>query len=196
MNRLAKLALLILLAVSSTEVCVAQKFAAKTNLLDDALLNVNIGGEVTIAPKWSIDVPVSLNFWTIHNKHVWKHWAIQPGARYWFCEPYTGHFVGVHAHGIQYNIGNIDIPVKMFGSDLHKLRDSRYQGWGVGAGVSYGYSWLLNKHWNIEAEIGVGYLWTRYDRYECLGCGRKVESNRTHNYFGPTKAAINLVYVF
>lgn len=196
MNRLVKMALLILFAVSSTEMCMAQKFAAKTNLLDDALLDINIGGELTIAPKWSIDVPVSLNFWTVHNSHVWKHWAVQPGARYWFCEPYTGHFVGVHAHGVQYNLGNFDLPVKIFGTDFHNLRDSRYQGWGVGAGVSYGYSWLLNRHWNLEAEIGIGYLWTKYDRYECVGCGRKVESGKTHNYFGPTKAAINLVYVF
>ena len=32
--------------------------------------------------------------------------------------------------------------------------------------------------------------------YECAGCGEQVEEDKTHHYFGPTKAAINLVYVF
>lgn len=63
-------------------------------------------------------------------------------------------------------------------------------------GVAYGYSWLLGKHWNLEAEIGIGYVYTRFDVYECAGCGRKTETKRHHNYFGPTKAAVNLVYVF
>ena len=47
-----------------------------------------------------------------------------------------------------------------------------------------------------ETEIGLGYAYTRYDRYGCSGCGKKEASGRTHHYVGPTKAAINLVYVF
>ena len=54
---------------------------------------------------------------------------------------------------------------------------------------------MLGKHWNLEAEIGVGYAYTRYDKYMCPRCGSKVGSGH-HNYFGPTKAAINLVYLF
>lgn len=37
---------------------------------------------------------------------------------------------------------------------------------------------------------------TRYDRYRCSGCGKKVETDKPHHYIGPTKAAINLVYLF
>ena len=47
----------------------------------------------------------------------------------------------------------------------------------------------------LGSEIGVGWLHTKYDKFECEGCGRRVGKGR-HDYFGPTKAAINLVYVF
>ena len=30
----------------------------------------------------------------------------------------------------------------------------------------------------------------------CMKCGKKVESNRNHHYYGITKAALSLVYVF
>lgn len=77
-----------------------------------------------------------------------------------------------------------------------KLADYRYQGWYVGAGIAYGYNWILNRHWNIEAEIGIGWAYTRFDKFRCVGCGKKVATDRPHNYYGPTKAAINIVYIF
>ena len=82
------------------------------------------------------------------------------------------------------------------GSDLSKLSDYRYQGWFIGAGVAYGYAWILGRHWNLEAEIGVGYAYTQYDSFRCVGCGKRVEKDKPHHYVGPTKAAVNLVYVF
>ena len=68
-------------------------------------------------------------------------------------------------------------------------------GLAVGAGVAYGYAFILGKHWNLELEIGVGYAYLNYDIFDCAGCGRRVGAG-DHHYFGPTKAAINLVYVF
>ena len=85
---------------------------------------------------------------------------------------------------------------KFLGTDLGQLRDHRRQGWMAGAGVAYGYSWILSRHWNIEAELGLGWIYTRYDRFRCSGCGAKDQSNKVHNYVGPTKAAVNLIYVF
>ena len=160
------------------------------------MLDVNVGAELAVAPKWSIDVPASFNFWTLSHNRRWKHWAVQPGIRYWFCEALGGHFAGAHLMGGQYNVGGLDFDFKFLGTNLSSLKDSRYEGWFVGAGVSYGYSWILNKHWNIEAELGIGWAYTRYDRYPCTRCGRKLQSGKAHNYVGPTKAAINIVYVF
>ena len=174
----------------------AQKVAVKTNLLYDATATINAGIEFGLAPKWTLDVSGNFNGWTMSHDRKWKHWMVQPEARYWFCDRFAGHFLGFHAHGGQYNIGHLKNDIKFLGTDFSKLSDSRYQGWFIGAGVGYGYAWVLNKHWNLEGEIGIGYAYTRYDRFNCKGCGKKVEEDKDHHYFGPTKAAINLIYVF
>lgn len=174
----------------------AQEWAAKTNLLYDATATINLGAEVTVAPKWSIDLSGNLNAWKMGDTERWKHWMLQPEARYWFCDPFAGHFVGAHLLGGQYNVGGIDTDFEILGVDFSTLKDHRYQGWFIGAGIAYGYSWILGRHWNLEAEIGVGYIYTRYDKFECAGCGKKVDKDRSKHYVGPTKAALNLVYVF
>lgn len=182
-----------------------QNIGVKTNLIDDALQDINLGLEIGLAPRWTLDVPASYNSWILSHGRRWKHWWVQPGARYWFCDRFGGHFIGFHAHGGQYNIGGVDGKVKFLGwdgngkyvgTDFSKFKDARYQGWFVGGGISYGYAWVLGTHWNLEAEIGVGYAYTRYDKFRCTGCGKKIEENVPHHYVGPTKAAINLVYLF
>lgn len=174
----------------------AQDVGIKTNLVADGLLSPNLAVEVGLAPKWTLELTGEFNGWTLSHNRRWKHWYAMPEARYWLCDRFSGHFFGVEAHGGQYNIGGFDGKWNMLGTDARKLKDTRYQGWYVGGGITYGYAWILGRHWNLEAEIGVGYSYTRYDRYKCAGCGRKIESGKSHNYVGPTKAAINLVYLF
>ena len=174
----------------------AQEVALKTNLLSDAFLNPNLEAEVALAPRWTIDVSGQFNTWNLSHDRKWKHWVVQPEIRYWFCDRFAGHFVGAHLLGGQYNVGGIDIPFSFLGTDFKKLKDTRYQGWFGGLGVAYGYAWAIAEHWNIEGEIGIGWTYTRFDRFRCSGCGKKIEENKPHNYFGVTKAAINLVYLF
>lgn len=188
-----KLIYSILFVILSTLTASAQ-VGIKTNLLYDATATANLGVEIPVAPKWTIDVSGNLNAWTIKG-HKWKHWLVQPEARYWFCRRYIGHFLGIHALGGEYNFGNLDMNFKFLGSDFRKLKDNRYQGRAAGAGIAYGYAWAVHPHWNIEAEIGVGWMYTRFDSYPCAKCGTKIDSNRPHNYFGPTKVALNLVYL-
>lgn len=187
--------LMTLLAVSVHMQSRAQDVAVKTNLLSDAFLNVNAGIELAVAPRWSIDLTGDFNGWSLSHGRRWKHWMAQPEARYWLCEAFGGHFFGVHAMAGQFNVGHIDLGFKMLGTDFGVLKHHRYQGWFGGLGLAYGYSWLLGRHWNLEAELGLGWVHARYDRFECAGCGRRVGKGH-HNYVGPTKAAINLVYVF
>lgn len=191
-----KYILLAVLVCLSFTTAKGQQVAVKTNVLYDALLNVNVGAEFGLAPRWTLDVSGNLNMWTLSHDRRWKHWLLQPEARYWFCDRFSGHFLGFHAHGGQYNAGGLKNGISFLGSDFSALSDTRYQGWFVGAGVAYGYTWILGRHWNFELEIGVGYAYTRYDRFRCAGCGKKIETDRPHHYVGPTKAAVNLVYVF
>lgn len=173
----------------------AQDVAIKTNLLYDATATVNLGVEVGVAPKWTLDLSGNLNAWNVNEDKRWKHWLVQPEARYWFCDRFSRHFLGFHALGGQYNIGGLQNNIKFLGTDFSKLSNNRFQGWGVGAGVAYGYAMILGKHWNLEFEVGVGYIYSAYDIFECTGCGRRVGQDNNH-YVGLTKAAINLVYLF
>lgn len=184
-----------LLMLAAVPVARSQSVALKSNLLYDATLTLNGGVEVKFAPKWTSDLSANLNAWTVDNRR-WKHWLVQPEARYWFCDRFAGHFIAGHALGGQYNVGGINPGISFLGTDFRKLADRRYQGWFVGAGVAYGYAWILGRHWNLEAEIGLGYIYTRFDSYPCAACGRKLSEDRPHHYVGPTKAAVNLVYTF
>lgn len=191
-----RLLIYIIMAAVAGVYCHAQnRVAIKSNLLYDALLSPNLGVEVGVASKWSVELSGNFNDWK-PGGHLWKHWFVQPEARYWLCDRFAGHFFAVHALAGEYNFGNMKNTVKFLGSDFSGLTDKRYQGYGVGGGIGYGYTWMLAKHWSIEAEIGVGWIFTRYDVFPCKNCGTKLESGRTHNYVGPTKAAVNLIYVF
>lgn len=188
---------LILLLITTANLNLqAQDVAVKTNLLYDATATINAGVEVAIAPRWTLDISGNFNGWNQSHQRRWKHWLVQPEARYWFCDPFAGHFLGMHLHGGQYNVGGLNNSISFLGTDFSGLSDYRYQGWFLGAGVAYGYSVILGRHWNMEFEIGIGYAYTRYDQFNCVGCGRKIKEDQDHHYFGPTKAAINLIYTF
>lgn len=173
----------------------SQNVGIKTNFVGDGLLSPNLGIEIGLAPKWTFDLSGQVNFWEVNN-HTWKHWVVQPEFRYWFCERFARHFLGFHALGGEFNFGNIKNGISFLGSDFSELTDRRFQGWGIGAGIAYGYAWILGKHWNLEAEIGIGWIYSRYDVFPCAECGTKIAEDRDHHYFGPTKAALNLVYLF
>lgn len=38
-------------------------------------------------------------------------------------------------------------------------------------------------------------LYLNYDKFPCKNCGNKSEDNKKH-YFGPTQAAVSLIYLF
>ena len=160
-NKLKLYAIMIFVLLCTEVHC--QKVAIKSNLLYDVTATVNAGIEVGLAPKWTFDLSANYNGWTFSHERKWKHWLLQPEGRYWFCDRFAGHFVGVHALGGQYNIGNLNNHISFLGTDLSVLSNRRYQGWFAGGGIAYGYAWILNKRWNLEAELGLGWIYTRYD---------------------------------
>ena len=136
-----------------------------------------------------------------HQRRYWERWWVQPEARYWFCEKFQGSFLALQVMGGMYNVGNIGFLPNFLNNRFKQLKDERWKGWGVGAGIAYGYAWSLGTHWNIEAEIGIGWIYSRYDRWSINKANQgkldyKIQDNKVHNYVGPTKLAVNLVYVF
>ena len=161
------------------------KFAIKTNALYWATTTANLGFEVGLSKKLTLDVSGNYNPWEFSNNKQIKHWLVQPELRYWLCERFYGHFFGLHAHYAEANVSNLNI----FG-----LGDYRYQGNIYGAGISYGYQWILNKRWSMEATVSVGYARLNFDKYNCGTCGSKIGKEHK-NYFGPTKIALSIIYV-
>lgn len=195
MKKLFLTAVTALMALFAATPSQAQSVALKTNLLYDATATVNLGLETAISPKWTFDINGNYNGWKIDNRQI-KHWMAQPEFRYWFCEKFHGNFIGIHAIGGQYNMANLPHTFDFLGNHFKAAADGRVKGWAAGAGLSYGHTWMLAKHWNLEAEIGLGWMYMRYDTFDKPFGGKKVRDNAVHNYVGPTKLALNLVYVF
>lgn len=160
------------------------KFALKTNTLYWATTTPNLGIEVGLARKLTLDISGNYNPWKFSDNRQLKHWLVQPELRYWLCERFNGSFFGLHGHYGEVNVSNLDV---------FDMGHYRYEGSVYGAGLSYGYQWILGRRWSMEAEIGVGYARLDYDKYECGKCGEKLGHN-TKNYFGPTKAALSIIY--
>ncbi len=193
------LAFLCLLGASSF----AQEVAIKTNLLYDATTTPNIGAEIGLGGRSTFNIVYGLNPWKFHSDtkgdRYAKHWLLMPEYRWWTCSRMNGHFIGVHAMGGQLNVSNIDLPLPgafFKGPNIGRVgADSRYQGWFAGGGFTYGYQYPLANHWNLEAEIGVGYAHVWYDQYPCSECGTKLSKGGT-NYVGLTKLGLSIMYVF
>lgn len=172
----------------------AQQVGVKSNLLYWGTTTPNLATEVALGSKTTLELQGSWNPFRFGssdaNKKI-QHWMLMPEARFWRYENWDGHFFGFHAFFSSYNAGGVNLPLGIFSG----LKESRYEGYGVGAGASYGYQWYLSPHWNMEAHFGFGYAYLNYERYECHRCGEFIEKTHKH-YFGPTKVGVSLIYLF
>lgn len=160
-------------------------WAVKSNLLFDMTSSIAFGTEVKVGERYSLDVSFSYNPWEFNiNKNI-KHILVQPEVRYWLCEPFNGHFFGLHAVYAHYNLTGLPF------SDY--MKNSRLQGDLYGVGFSYGYQWSMSKRWSLEGNFGVGYLHADYDRYACKSC-KKFLGTESKNFFAPTKASLSVIY--
>jgi hypothetical protein len=164
----------------------APSFAIETNLLHDVSFSMNLGAELALSKNLTLKLPVTWNPWKLDVNQQYRFLLVQPELRWWLCESFSGHFFGLHAHYAYFNVGG------MFGGNL---KEYRYQGWLAGLGLSYGYQFYLAPHWNLELNIGAGYAFIDYDKYECKTCGKLVEKDGIYHYFGLTQVGITLIYL-
>jgi len=168
-----------------------QSVALKSNLAADAVLSPNLSLEVKMGSRVTLDL--SAHYYPLYSKESIRrrrHWLFQPELRFWRCEPFSGHFLGVHLLAGEYNVADSKLPFGLYKG----TRSARYEGSVYGAGISYGYQWILSPRWGLELELGGGYVHASYDRYRCAHCGEKTGSGHK-NYLGPTKAVFSIVYL-
>lgn len=160
------------------------KWLLKTNLISNFAVTFNLGFEVGLTDKLSLDVSGSFRPWFFDNNEKWKYWIIQPELRMWMRERYNGSFFGIHSFvEIKYSDG-MWLPFGFYQKrhpDCHKRAV-------FGAGIAYGYHLPLNKCWGMEFTLGIGNAIMRCNEHNGL-------SNTFKNYFGVTKLSIAVVYI-
>lgn len=162
-----------------------QQTAINTNILFWATTTTNAGLEVGIAPRVTLDFWGAYNAWRFGNGMKLNLYLAQPEVRYWFCRKFEGHFVGLHGHYGHFNVGQIPFIPSM---KEYVLRGDLY-----GGGITYGYHWALGERWGMEAMIGGGYAYMKYDKFRCAECGERVGSY-TRSYIGPTRIGFSIIY--
>ena len=196
------------LLMVTTTALKAQTAAVKTNLIGWATTNLNIGAELGVGRKSTVQVFGTLNPWDFSDLKRYHFWNVMPEYRYWFCEKFNGHFVGIPALVGEYNMRNVKFPPIGSASgfpdltneangpvtnSVGEIKARHVEGWYVGAGLTYGYQWMLNKRWNLEAEVGVGYAYSPLTLYG--RCNTIIEEKTIH-YFGLTKVGLSIMYMF
>ncbi len=93
----------IIVAALSASFCAHGQVAVKTNLLYDATTTPNIGVEVGVGGKSTVNLVYGLNARSFnsdsHGKRFAKHWVLMPEYRWWLCSRFSGHFLWCARHG-------------------------------------------------------------------------------------------------
>lgn len=165
-------------------------WVVKNNLLYSALLTLNLGVGVRLNKRYSLDLSINYNPWTFSENRKFKFINFQPEARYWFCETFSKHYLGMHLDYVRFNVSDIKFPFDLFSG----LKNNRYQGDLYGGGLTYGYQWYIAPRWSMEASIGAGYFYADYDKYPFAKCEDIIGKGSKH-YVGITKLGVSLIYI-
>lgn len=150
----------------------------------------NLAVDYSLNSKWSVGASMSYNPWSYGDMRI-RHFMFRPDVRYWFCQFNNGHFLSGGLRYMRYNIGNFP-DWGIFSKDI---KANRYQGNSIGAGVSYGYSWIISKNFNLEVELGIGLMYNSYTKYPCSGCAPASLPQKRNIHVVPDQFAVNLVYI-
>ena len=187
---MVKIYILTALLCSSFTEANSQTVTVSNNLLYDAFLTPNLRVGLRVAPHWSLGLTGGYRPWPTDDAATRKlrHVLISPSVRYWTDSVNVHHFFGANVIYSHYNVGGYKFPFGLYKS----IRNERRQGdlWALGA--FYGYSWTLGRYFNFEALIGAAVGYTRFDRFECVHCGRLL--GREKKLFAMPQAALNIVY--
>ena len=182
--------------------------ALKTNLLFDVALAMNVELEAQLGrdSRWSIMVEDWFPWYLYRRDHKgdtnkyrrtdWKAyksayeiWAMGAELRYWLrprcpeVRPWlTGTFLGAYVASGKYD---------------WEWRESGDQGEFISFGASFGHSWELARHWNLELSASLGYVHGPRRHYEGRFDNSRLiwQHNDNLRYFGPTKLKLSIAWL-
>ncbi len=178
MKRTLVLVVLVFLAALPAK---SQIFAVQTNAMDWAAMGtINLQAQVSFAQNYSVFVDGRLNPWKFKSDQVQLgQRKASVGLRFWPWYVYSGFWVAASAQ-----ISSLDF------QGIFKMDKVNAKG-GVGAGLSLGYSIMLNKVLNLD--LGAGVCVTRYQSYVVNDL---PNDKGTQSFVQPDFLSVSLVYVF
>ncbi len=162
-----------------------RRFALKTNLIYDALLMPNLELEWQFNKHWSVAIDGGVAWWSRSSRNRYYRLAtISPEVRYYFkpIDYMHGFYAGALVAGGLYQ--------------LQTQPRRGYRGEGFMGGITAGYMWPISRTLSFDAEIGLGYMYTRYKEYEPQMGHKLYLFTKSLNYFGPVKIKFSLAWRF
>lgn len=156
----------------------AQRVSISTDPIRWATLSPNAGVEVMLSNHISADFTLSLNTMDdIYGESLRvKHISLNPEVRYWFRQTQFGHYVGGGFQFMTYDVAT----TKKGAKGLLTLIN-----------FSYGYSFILDRHWNLTPYIGGG---VGLNRSAYLDGTTTGWSDRKFGLF-PTQVGVTFTYI-
>ena len=130
----------------------AQWLGVGTNVFGWAAASPNLGLDIGLSRHLALTVDGAINPFNFGEKKT-NFWAVQPELRIYPRYRFAGHYIGIEGHYGEYH----DFGLKQYA----------YRGNLYGAGLSYGYSWMLSKSWNLEGFVGFGYTYLNDSKVIC-----------------------------
>lgn len=155
-------------------------YSLRANLLRWATATPSLGFECKNGEKWSSLVDVAWAHWKWDGKN--RHYGLWEVSyevrRYLFAQNRA--YVGAQAKVGQFN---------------YKLSDTGKQGDILGGGLTFGYKLPLGSHFDLDMQLGGGYLYViDLEKYGIEEGVRVKHAARNRGYWGITHAGVTLCY--
>lgn len=160
--------------------------AIESNLLYDAVVIPNIGMEVGIWKGLTIGGNYQ-NIWLRND--AWTRWyrfeGFEASINYYINKekrPFRKHHIGLYGQLVTWDF-TID------------GRGYLAERWAYGGGFSYGYVLPIGRRFNLDLELGIGYLGGRMHEYIPQDGCRVWQLCEPFHWIGPTKAGVTLQWL-
>ena len=182
-----KTAVAIIALLASSIYVSAQRYSVGTNAVDLLSLGtVNAEASIAVSQHYSVHIGAELNPWTYHNGNQEKQMQARQnsywgGVRFWPWHVYSGWWAGVDGRYSVYNLGGI-------------TQKEAEEGDAFGGGLYGGYSFMLNRLWNLDLGLGIWGGYKKYTTYACPTCGVTVDKGEKAFFIPDARIAIQLIF--